>query len=88
MSEHVDRIDNPALKQQWAGYIKFLDEINSKQWLIYVKEFYIVLPYYPGEQDKSQVRKPWWRLFLDAWYKVCCDVSALFEYISYVFSMR
>jgi hypothetical protein len=35
-----------------------------------VKEFYIVLPYYPGEQDKSQVRKPWWRLFLDAFSRV------------------
>lgn len=70
MSEHVDRIDNPALKQQGAWYITFLDEINSKQWLIYVKEFYIVIPYYPGEQDKWQVRKPWWRLFLDAFSRV------------------
>jgi len=65
MHEHVNQIENNALKGQGEGYIKFLDEINAKQGLIFVKEFYVVIPYYPLEQDES-IRKPRWRKFLDA----------------------
>ncbi len=65
MHDNVSKIDNDALKNQGDGYIKFLDEINAKQWLIFVKEFYVVIPYYPLEQD-SAIRKPWRKKFLDA----------------------
>lgn len=70
MHEHVNRIDNKALKEQGDSYITFLDQINTKQGLIYVKEFYIVIPYYPLEEDKLNVRKPRWRKFLDALSKM------------------
>ena len=36
-----------------------------KQGLIYVKEFYVVIPYYDNEQDSDQVKKPWWSQFMD-----------------------
>lgn len=66
MSNHVKRIDNAALKEQWDSYIEFLDQINTKQWLIYVKEFYVVIPFYPQEDDVANMRKPRWRKFMDA----------------------
>ena len=66
MHKNVDTIDHPALKEQWDGYISFLNKINLQQWLIYVKEFYVVIPYYPLEQDTDGVRKPRWRKFMDA----------------------
>lgn len=46
--------------------MSFLEDINTKQGLIYVKEFYIVIPYYALEQDTSNIRKPRRRKFLDA----------------------
>ena len=66
MQHHVDRIDAPALKEQGEGYVKFLDEINAQQGLIYVKEFYVVIPYYALEDDDHNIRKSRWRKFLDA----------------------
>jgi len=33
--------------------------------LIYNKEFYVVLPYYESEEDKSQVQRTWWGKLLD-----------------------
>ncbi len=65
MHDHVNAIDNDTLKWQGEWYITFLDGINTKQGLIYVKEFYVVIPYYPLEQDMN-IRKPWRRKFLDA----------------------
>jgi len=47
-------------------YLSFLDDINMKQGLIYVKQFYIVVPYYVGEMDADQVKKPWRSKFMDA----------------------
>jgi hypothetical protein len=66
MHYNVGRITLPALQQQWAQYVSFLQEINSQQWLIYGKEFYVIVPYYQSEDDIMHVRKPWWQLFLDA----------------------
>lgn len=66
MRRHVDLVANDALKKQGDAYITFLSGINSQQWLIYVKEFYIIIPYYPLEQDTSNVRKARWKKFLDA----------------------
>jgi len=66
MKEKVDVIENEILKEQWNMYISFLDDINSKQWLIYTKEFYIVIPYYSFEWDMGKMRRPWWKKFLDS----------------------
>lgn len=66
MNQKVDNLDDSLLKEQGDWYVEFLDKINSKQWLLYVKEFYIVIPYYPLEEDENKVRKPWWQKFLNA----------------------
>lgn len=54
---NLKEIDNPALKNQGQNYISFLEWIDNQQWLIYVKEFYIVIPYYRDERDAEQVNK-------------------------------
>jgi hypothetical protein len=36
-----------------------------KQGLIYVKEFYVVIPYYDNDTDSDQVKKPRWSKFMD-----------------------
>ena len=66
MRENVKVVGNDALKEQGEAYISFLANINSQQGLIYVKEFYIIVPYYALEQDVDNVRKPRWRKFADA----------------------
>lgn len=66
MSEHVATIDHNLLADQGTAYINFLDEINRQQWLVFVKEFYMVVPYYPLEDDTPNIRKPWWRKFMNA----------------------
>jgi type IV secretory pathway VirB4 component len=66
IKEKVEVIDQKALKAQGEGYLSFMDSINAKTGLIYVKEFYIVVPYYTMEMDDENVRKPRWRKFLDA----------------------
>ncbi len=57
--------DTP-LRQQADSYVAFLDQINAKQWLVFVKEFYIIVPYYALEDDTEGVRKPRWTKFLQA----------------------
>jgi len=66
MQTNVGGIEQESLKEQGEWYISFLDNINRQQGLIYVKEFYVVIPYYPLEQDTDGVRKPRWRKFMDA----------------------
>lgn len=63
---NVAEIDNMILQTQWHEYTSFLEDIDSKKWLIYVKEFYIVVPYYDWEQDVSNINKSWWVKLLDA----------------------
>lgn len=65
IKSNVEQIESPVLKKQWEGYASFLENIDSKQWLIYVKEFYIVVPYYEWEQDASNINKSWWTKFMD-----------------------
>jgi len=65
VKSNVADIDNMVLQNQWNEYASFLEDIDSKQWLIYVKEFYIVVPYYDWEQDASSINKPWWNKLLD-----------------------
>ncbi len=54
------------LREQADAYVGFLDQINAKQWLVFFKEFYLIVPYYPLEEDVSNVRKPRWTKFLAA----------------------
>lgn len=65
LRKNLKEIDNPALKNQWTSYIKYLEWIDDQEWLIYVKEFYIVVPYYWDERDAEQVNRSWWDKFLN-----------------------
>ena len=65
LKKNLKEIDNPALKKQWNSYVTFLEWIDNQQWLIYVKEFYIVIPYYWDERDAEQVNRSWRDKFLN-----------------------
>lgn len=65
VQNNIAKLDPGALKEQGNSYAEFLENINMKQWLIFVKEFYVTIPYYEDEQDSSQVKKPWWSKFMD-----------------------
>ena len=65
VQNNINKLDPGALKEQAKSYEEFLESINMKQGLIYVKEFYVVIPYYDNEQDSDQVKKPWWSQFMD-----------------------
>jgi hypothetical protein len=63
IKENITDIENPVLKSQWEAYYNFLENIDMQQWLIYNKEFYIVVPYYDGEQDRTQIKRSrWWKV--------------------------
>ena len=62
---NVDAIENETLKNQGNTFISFMEDINLQQGLIYVKEFYVIVPFYPADDDKN-IRKPWYRKFMDA----------------------
>lgn len=64
MKENVEKIENTTLKKQGNGYISFLQDIDMQQWLIYTKDFYIVVPYYEGEKDSTKINKSWMTKFL------------------------
>jgi hypothetical protein len=65
LKKNLKEIENPALKRQGTSYVTFLEWIDNQQWLIYVKEFYIVIPYYWDERDAEQVNRSWWDKFLN-----------------------
>ena len=65
LRKNLKEIDNPALKKQWTSYLTFLEWIDNQQWLIYVKEFYIIIPYYWDERDAEQINKSRWDKFLN-----------------------
>jgi type IV secretory pathway VirB4 component len=62
---NIASIDNPAMKNQGQTYLAFLEGIDSKQGLIYVKEFYVIVPFYADEQDNQQVNKSWREKFMN-----------------------
>ena len=64
MQHNVKSIQVDTLKTQGQNYISFLERISLQQWLIFVKEFYIVIPHYANGEDTSQVNKPWWQKIL------------------------
>jgi len=57
IEKNISKITNPILKESWDAYLSFLQNIDSKQWLIYEKSFYIIVPYYEWEQDESSIKK-------------------------------
>jgi len=65
MKENVEKIENLTLKWQWDWYIKFLQDIDMQQGLIYTKDFYIIVPYYEWEKDSEKINKSWFTKFLD-----------------------
>lgn len=65
LRKNLKEIDNPALKNQGGSYISFLEWIDNQQGLIYVKEFYVVIPYYWDERDAEQVNRSWRDKFLN-----------------------
>ena len=65
LKNNLKEIENPALQKQWQNYVSFLEWIDSQQWLIYVKEFYVVIPYYSDERDSEKINKSRWDKFLD-----------------------
>jgi len=65
LKKNLKEIENPALKKQGSSYVTFLEWIDNQQWLIYVKEFYIIIPYYWDERDAEQVNRSWWDKFLN-----------------------
>lgn len=78
MKEQVEKIDNPTLASYGEEYVSFMDAINMKEWLIYVKEFYIIVPYYSTEKDGEHINKPRWQKFMDVlnndqWAEVVID---------------
>lgn len=63
---NVSKVTHPNLKTQGNEYIKFLDNINLQQGLIFVKEFYLVVPFYGSTNDNEQVNQPWRNKILSA----------------------
>ena len=64
ISSNLSKITNPMLKNTWDSYFKFLQNIDSKQWLIYEKTFYIVVPFYDDDQNEKDIKKPWFSKLL------------------------
>ncbi|PID34600.1 MAG: hypothetical protein CR971_02415 [candidate division SR1 bacterium] len=64
LSINLKQLTNPTLKQQGQKYFDFLENIDAKQGMIFTKSFYIVVPYYPGEADKSEIKKGWFSKLL------------------------
>jgi hypothetical protein len=60
MQKNVSKIDNEALKDQWEKYISFLEQINVAQGLLFVKEFYIIVPLYESSYNEENQIKQWW----------------------------
>lgn len=65
LKDQTKWIINPTLAEYGKQYTKFLEQINLQEWLIYTKEFYIVVPYATTEKNFTTIRKPRWQKFLD-----------------------
>lgn len=57
LKKNLTKINNPALKKQGQNYISFLEWIDDQQGLIFIKEFYIIIPYYWDERDAEQINR-------------------------------
>jgi hypothetical protein len=60
MEKNVARIENDILKEQGENYVSFLQQINLAQGLLYVKEFYVIIPMYDAARsDEDLMKKSW-----------------------------
>jgi len=50
---NIDSLENEVLKWQWEQYFDFLKKLNDSQWLLFTKEFYVVVPYYSFDDTKN-----------------------------------
>jgi len=50
---NIDLVENEVLKWQWDQYFDFLKKLNDSQWLLFTKEFYVVVPYYVFDDTKK-----------------------------------
>ena len=65
ISNNLSKITNSTLKTTGESYFKFLQNIDSKQWLIFEKTFYIVVPFYDDDQNEKDIKKPWFSKLLN-----------------------
>lgn len=66
VAKNIEKIDQPAIKQQGESYYRFLEDINMRQGLVFIKEFYLVIPFYESVKDSDAVKKTWWEKFMNA----------------------
>ncbi|MCS6982911.1 MAG: hypothetical protein NZL83_01855 [Candidatus Absconditabacterales bacterium] len=60
MNQNIDAIDHPTLRKQAEHYRSFLDQIQLKSSMIFVKEFFIIVPLYSAMiGDEDGVKTPW-----------------------------
>ena len=78
MTQNLSNVVNPELKNTWKAYFKFLQNIDSKQWLIFEKSFYIIVPYYETEKDESSIKKSWFTKLMNV-LNAKDDVEAIVE---------
>lgn len=70
MKKNAEKIDNPRLLSQARQYLSFLDTISLRQNMLFMKEFYVIIPLYSGMQnDADGVKKPRWQKLLDSFNK-------------------
>lgn len=65
ISTNLTKITNSTLKTTGESYLKFLQNIDSKQGLIFEKTFYIVVPFYDDDQNEKDIKKPWFSKLLN-----------------------
>ena len=65
MHQRIAAIANPTLKTQGDAYVNFMENISLQQWLIFVKEFYVIVPYYSNGNDSGEINKPRWQKMLN-----------------------
>ena len=53
VKNNIDSVENEVLKWQWEQYFDFLKKLNDSQWLLFTKEFYVVVPYYAFDDNKQ-----------------------------------
>lgn len=67
VKKNIDNIDNEILKWQWEQYFEFIKKLNDKQWLLFTKEFYVVVPYDNSWFDEAkQIRENQFTKFISA----------------------
>ena len=65
IKKNISTINNEVLKWQAEKYFDFLKKLNDSQWLLFSKEFYVVIPYYSFD-EKKQIRENQFNKFMSA----------------------